>query len=137
MTILRTSNCELPHSSSSFNFNISCLSLRLFIYSFIFVWLTVLCRFLFWIFFFLGLIFLFFVSLFVCYSSLYLSFGLSEDDSYVDKLPTFERHFDSFAGIVTCISERRKGTRLGKGFEECSFVSFQSVWCSLPRVHLT
>ncbi|XP_070764385.1 SH3-containing GRB2-like protein 3-interacting protein 1 [Enoplosus armatus] len=27
-----------------------------------------------------------------------LSVSVSEDDAYVDKLPTFERHFDSFAG---------------------------------------
>lgn len=37
--------------------------------------------------------------------SFYFSFALSEDDAYVDKLPTFERHFDSFAGIVQIPSE--------------------------------
>lgn len=59
--------------------------------------------------------------LFCCLSvSFLLSFGLSEDDAYVDKLPTFERHFDSFAGTVTIRSERGKGHGLGKGLEECS-----------------
>lgn len=66
-------------------------------------------------------LFLFFFVV-VC-SSLYLSFGLSEDDAYVDKLPTFERHFDSFAGIVKIPSERI-GDGLGKGLEECSCVGF-------------
>lgn len=42
-----------------------------------------------------------------------LSFGLSDDDAYVDKLPTFERHFDSFAGIVTRVSKRRTWFREG------------------------
>lgn len=73
--------------------------------------------------FFLDLIFLFFA---VC---LYLSFGLSEDDAYVDKLPTFERHFDSFAGIVTIPLRVREGVWLGKGLLNGSFVSFQSVLC--------
>ncbi len=49
--------------------------------------------------------------------SLYLSFCLSEDDAYVDKLPTFERHFDSFAGTVKIPSERGKGSGLGEGLE--------------------
>lgn len=42
------------------------------------------------------------LSSFVCFAilSLCLLFGLSEDDAYVDKLPTFERHFDSFTGKV-------------------------------------
>lgn len=51
-----------------------------------------------------------------------ISPGLSEDDAYVDKLPTFERHFDSFAGIVAYISGTRKGTGLEK--RGCSVVVF-------------
>lgn len=43
------------------------------------------------------------------------SFGLSEDDAYVDKLPTFERHFDSFAGIVTIHLWEQRG---GQGWKE-------------------
>lgn len=63
---------------------------------------------------------------FFCCSSLFnFSFGLSEDDAYVDKLPTFERHFDSFAGIVTYISGRRKGTGLEKG----DFLLLFSFFC--------
>lgn len=50
--------------------------------------------------------------LFVCLFR-YLSCGSSEDDDYVNKLPTFERHFDSFAGIVKIPSER---TRDGAGW---------------------
>ncbi|CAB1459700.1 unnamed protein product, partial [Pleuronectes platessa] len=36
-----------------------------------------------------------------------LSVSVTEDDAYVDKLPTFERHFDSVAGIVTIPFRRR------------------------------
>lgn len=52
---------------------------------------------------------------------LHLCFGLSEDDAYVDKLPTFERHFDSFAGIVMVPPRERRGDGGGRdlGFEEC------------------
>ncbi|TKS74277.1 SH3-containing GRB2-like protein 3-interacting protein 1 [Collichthys lucidus] len=50
-----------------------------------------------------------------------LSVSVSEDDAFVDKLPTFERHFDSIAGIVTIPSERGKGGRVWEnGLEECS-----------------
>lgn len=35
-----------------------------------------------------------------------LSFVSLENDAYVDKLPTFERNIDSFAGIVP---ERQRG----------------------------
>lgn len=38
--------------------------------------------------------------LFVSCISFFCFFGLSEDDAYVDKLPTFGRHSDSFTGIV-------------------------------------
>lgn len=58
------------------------------------------------------IVFSFFFILFI------LSFGLSDDDAYVDKLPTFERHFDSFAGIVPRVSKRRAW--LGKGIESCN-----------------
>jgi len=51
-----------------------------------------------------------FFFLFLFRLSLDLLFGLSEDDAYVDKLPTFERHFDSFAGIVQFHSERKGDT---------------------------
>lgn len=60
-----------------------------------------------------------FISFFVCLLFVFLlSFCLSEDDAYVDKLPTFERHFDSFAGIVTSILERG-----GKGNMDLSSAS--------------
>lgn len=49
-----------------------------------------------------------YVLLFVSFN---FSFGLSEDDAYVDKLPTFERHFDSFAGIVTIQPWEQRGGR--------------------------
>lgn len=58
------------------------------------------------------------VFFFFCFAvclSLYLSVGLSEDDAYVDKLPTFERHFDSFAGTVMIPSERGEGEGVVKG----------------------
>ena len=73
--------------------------------------------------------FLFFSVLFLPFVCLFIffSFGLSEDDAYVEKLPTFERHFDSFAGIVTIPSRRGKGTRWGMGWGNCSCVSFQCV----------
>lgn len=52
--------------------------------------------------------------MFVCFPSLYLSFGLSEDDAYVDKLPTFERHFDSLAGTVNQHDGEKEGDGVGK-----------------------
>lgn len=63
---------------------------------------------------FICFLFLFFFCFAVCLS-LYLSVGLSEDDAYVDKLPTFERHFDSFAGTVMIPSERGEGEGVVKG----------------------
>lgn len=75
--------------------------------------------------------FIFFSVFCFCRLSLYLSFGLSEDDAYVDKLPTFERHFDSFAGIVEIPSERN-GNGLGEvflcGFSICLMVFTQSAF---------
>lgn len=44
-----------------------------------------------------------------------LSFVSLEDDAYVDKLPTFERNIDSFAGIVTSTPERRSRVMAGEG----------------------
>lgn len=46
-----------------------------------------------------------------------LSFVSLEDDAYVDKLPTFERNIDSFAGIVPERQRGEAGSWLGKGFE--------------------
>lgn len=63
---------------------------------------------------FICFLFFFFFCFAVCLS-LYLSVGLSEDDAYVDKLPTFERHFDSFAGTVMIPSERGEGEGVVKG----------------------
>ena len=67
------------------------------------------------------------------------SCDLSEDDAYVDKLPTFERHFDSLAGIVTVPPWRG-----GWGFKKCVFFHFlfsefpaglKFHQCILPRMH--
>lgn len=44
-----------------------------------------------------------------------LSFVSLEDDAYVDKLPTFERNIDSFAGIVPSVAERRSWVATGEG----------------------
>ena len=44
---------------------------------------------------------LYFTPLSMCCPVCCFSRALSEEDAYVDKLPTFERHFDSLAGIVT------------------------------------
>lgn len=54
-------------------------------------------------------IFFFVICLFI------LSFVSLEDDAYVDKLPTFERNIDSFAGIVTSAPERRSWVMIGDG----------------------
>lgn len=64
---------------------------------------------------FVSFAFCFFFFCFAVCLSLYLSVGLSEDDAYVDKLPTFERHFDSFAGTVMIPSERGEGEGVVKG----------------------
>lgn len=44
-----------------------------------------------------------------------LSFVSLEDDAYLDKLPTFERNIDSFAGIVTSTPDRRSWLVIGDG----------------------
>lgn len=44
-----------------------------------------------------------------------LSFVPLEDDAFVDKLPTFERNIDSFAGIVTSTPVRRSWVMAGEG----------------------
>lgn len=44
-----------------------------------------------------------------------LSFVSLEDDAYLDKLPTFERNIDSFAGIVTSTPDRRSWLMIGDG----------------------
>lgn len=56
-----------------------------------------------------------------------LSFVSLEDDAYVDKLPTFERNIDSFAGIVTSTPERRSWVMAGEGFETFWMVPTQSA----------
>lgn len=44
-----------------------------------------------------------------------LSFVSLEDDAYLDKLPTFERNIDSFAGIVTSTPDGRSWLLIGDG----------------------
>lgn len=44
-----------------------------------------------------------------------LSLVSLEDDAYLDKLPTFERNIESFAGIVTSTPDRRSWLLIGDG----------------------
>lgn len=68
-----------------------------------------------------------YVLLFVSFN---FSFGLSEDDAYVDKLPTFERHFDSFAGIVTITTV---GAERGRGWKKGRVLVCEVFFHPLPR----
>lgn len=72
--------------------------------------------------------------LFACFFAVCL-FGSSEDDVYVDKLPTFERHFDSFAGRVKhppLLLHMGTGGGLGKGLVSACFESFW-IWMLFTR----